>query len=96
MKTLTALGLICASLLLTACETAVVERRTVVRRSYHDADVDRVYVRDPAYYDRRVVRRAGYAYYPPRYRTYSSNPLDPPASGGGEYPAVRRVTVIRD
>jgi hypothetical protein len=88
------LALLCGSLLLAGCENGVVERRTVIRRSYRDVDDDRIYYRDPHYYDARVVRRTGYAYYPPRYRTYSSNPLDAPASGS-EARAVRRVTVIR-
>ena len=94
MNTRLALGLLCGSLLLAGCERDVVERRTVIRRSYRDVDSDRIYYRDPYYYDGRVVRRTGYAYYPPRYRTYSSNPLDAPASGPDD-PEVRRVTVIR-
>ena len=94
MKIFIALALLCGSLLLAGCETDVGERRTVVRRSYRNVDDDRIYYRDPDYYDTRVVRRTGYAYYPPRYRTYSSNPLDAPASGADSR-AVRRVTVIR-
>jgi len=94
MKFFIALSVIFGGLFLAGCESDVGERRTVIRRSYRDVDDDRVYYRNPYYYDTPVVRRVAYDSYSPRYRTYSSNPLDAPASGG-DGGAVRRVTVIR-
>ena len=94
MKHLITLGLLCGSLLLAGCESDYAERRTVVRRSYRVVDGDRAYYRDPYYYDRHVVRRTGYAYYPPRYRTYDSNPMHSPASEPDDYGEARRVRVI--
>lgn len=95
MKHLIALGLLCGSLFFAGCESGVAERRTVVRRSYRELDADHVYYRDPYYHDSRAVRRTGAAYYPPRYRTYDSNPMHSPASDPDDYRVVRRVRVYR-